>query len=669
MVQDMDAGRRRVVVESISPQVDSGRFAVKRIQGDTVVVEANVFADGHDEVRAFLLFRHQQADQWLQVPLEPLGNDHWRASFVVEQLGTYFYTVCGWIDRFSTWRHDFEKRIAAGSDVSVDLAIGARFVEEAADRAGPGKDGVRLAQLARALVGQQDIAARSRLAVDAELAALMEQYPDLRLATTHEPELRITVDRPLARFSAWYEMFPRSASSVPGKHGTFADCEARLPYVAQMGFDILYFPPIHPIGSAFRKGKNNEPSATPGDVGSPWAIGAADGGHKAVLHDLGTIKDFRRLMAAAKTHGIELALDLAYQCSPDHPYAAEHPEWFLRRPDGTIQYAENPPKKYQDIYPFFFETKAWRALWEELKSVVLFWIGEGVRVFRVDNPHTKPFAFWEWLIDDIRRQYPDVLFLAEAFTRPKIMYRLAKLGFTQSYTYFTWRNTRQELTEYFEELTQPELRDIFRPNLWPNTPDILHEYLQTGGRPAFVTRLILAATLGANFGIYGPAFELCENQPFRPGSEEYLNSEKYELRRWAIDRPDSLQDLIAQLNGIRRANRALQSDANIEFHPVDNAANQLLCYSKRTDDFSNQIIVVANLDARGPQSGMVHLHLDRLNLPEDQPFLMHDLLADKSYTWRGRNGYVELSPGGVPAHVFRVRRLLRNEGGTDIFEP
>lgn len=669
MVQEMDAGRRRVVIEGISPQVDGGRWAVKRIQGDRVVVEANVFGDGHDEVRCVLLWRHQRAEHWSQLPLEPLGNDRWRAGFVVDEIGTYQYTVCGWIDRFSTWRHDFEKRVAAGTDLSVDLAIGARIVEEAADRAGPGADAVRMSELAAFLTGSQEIAGRARVAVDAELAALMDKYPDLRLATTYEPELRLTVDRPLAQSSAWYEMFPRSTSPVAGRHGTFADCEARLPYVAEMGFDILYLPPIHPIGAAFRKGKNNAPTAQPGEVGSPWAIGAREGGHKACHRDLGTIKDFRRLLAAAKSHGIEIALDLAYQCSPDHPYAVEHPEWFLRRPDGTIQYAENPPKKYQDIYPFYFETKAWRPLWEELKSVVLYWIGEGVRIFRVDNPHTKPFPFWEWLIDDIKRQYPDVLFLAEAFTRPKIMYRLAKLGFTQSYTYFSWRNTRQELTEYFQELTQPELRNIFRPNLWPNTPDILPEYLQTGGRAAFVTRLVLAATLGANYGIYGPAFELCEAEPIKPGSEEYLNSEKYELRAWPIDRADSLRGLIGKINRIRRANPALQSDANIEFHPVDNLAQQLLCYSKRTDDFSNRIVVVANLDPHAPQAGMVHLQLDRLGIAPDQPYQMHDLLADKAYVWRGNEAFVQLAADGVPAHIFRVRRWLRNEGGSEVFEP
>jgi starch synthase (maltosyl-transferring) len=669
MVQDMDAGRRRVVIEGITPQVDGGRWAVKRVQGDRIVVEANVFADGHDEVRCVLLYRHQQAEHWSQLPLESLGNDHWRASFTVEELGTYQYTVCGWIDHFSTWRHDFEKRVAAGGDVSVDLAIGARLIEQAADRATPGVDSMRLNELAATLTGKQDISVRSRAAVDAELAALVQKYPDLRLSTTYEPELRLTVDRPLARSSAWYEMFPRSTSPVAGRHGTFADCEARLPYVAEMGFDIVYLPPIHPIGTAFRKGKNNAPAAQPGDVGSPWAIGARDGGHKAIHRDLGTIKDFRRLVVAAKSHSLELALDLAFQCSPDHPYAAEHPEWFLRRPDGTIQYAENPPKKYQDIYPFYFETKAWRPLWEELKSVVMFWIGEGVRIFRVDNPHTKPFSFWEWLIDDVRRQYPDVLFLAEAFTRPKIVYRLAKLGFTQSYTYFTWRNTGQEITEYFTELTQPALRDIFRPNLWPNTPDILSEYLQTGGRAAFVTRLVLAATLGANYGIYGPAFELCESRPIQPGSEEYLHSEKYELRDWAIERPDSLRDLIGKLNRIRRANPALQSDANIEFHLVENAAQQLLCYSKRTDDFGNRIVVVVNLDPHGPQAGMVHLQLDRLGIPPDQPYQMDDLLAGKSYVWRGDQGYVQLAPGAVEAHIFRIHRWLRSEGGNEIFEP
>ncbi len=441
---------------------------------------------------------------------------------------------------------------------------------------------------------------------------------------------------------------------MPGRHGTFADCLNWLPYIAEMGFNVLYFPPVHPIGTAFRKGKNNATTAEPDDVGSPWAIGAADGGHKALHRQLGTIDDFRRLVSAAAAHGMEIALDLAYQCSPDHPYATEHAEWFRRRPDGTIQYAENPPKKYQDIYPFDFETSAWPALWEELKSVVTFWIGEGVKIFRVDNPHTKPLPFWEWLLGEVRRRHPDVLFLAEAFTRPRMMYRLGKLGFSQSYTYFTWRTAKAELAEYFQEVTRPDIRDIFRPNFWPNTPDILHDYLQRGGRPAFVVRAVLAATAAANFGVYGPAFELGEHEPRDPGSEEYLNSEKYELKHWPIDRPDSLRPLLTRLNRIRCENRALQRDENLEIHPVDN--DQLLAYSKRTDDGQNMVVVVVNLDPYHSQAGMVELPLEKLGIGVDQPYAMHDLLADKRYVWRGPRNYVQLTPGEAGAHVFRLER-------------
>ena len=578
----------------------------------------------------------------------------------------YRYTICGWVDHFSTWRHDLEKRVAAGTDVRVDLLIGAKLVAEAADRADRG-DVVALNEAAAAIGAEnRDPAERVRTALEPALNATIEKYPDFRLATTYDHDLRVTVDRQRAQFSAWYEMFPRSASGTPGKHGTFADCQARLPYVAELGFNVLYLPPIHPIGTAFRKGKNNAPTAGPDDVGSPWGIGSGKGGHKAIHPELGTIEDFRRLISAATSHGIELALDIAFQCSPDHPYASEHPEWFRRRPDGTIQYAENPPKKYQDIYPFDFETAAWQSLWEELKSVMMFWIGEGVRIFRVDNPHTKPFPFWEWAIEEVRRRYPDVLFLAEAFTRPKIMYRLAKLGFTQSYTYFTWRNSKQELTEYLEEITKPAIRDIFRPNFWPNTPDILHDYLQKGGRPAFATRIVLAATLTANYGIYGPGYELADNTPREPGSEEYLNSEKYEVRHWDLDRPDSLRGLIAKLNKIRNENPALQSDAFLKFHPADN--DQIICYSKRTADRSNVIVVAVNLDPFRTQSALVDLALAELGIPPDQPFQMHDLLTDKRYTWRGARGFVELAPNVHHGHVFRVRRWIRREFDTEYFE-
>ncbi len=650
---DSDFGRRRVVIEGVRPVVDCGRWPLKRIQGESVAVEADVFADGHEEVRCVLLFRHERAGDWSQAPMEPLGNDLWRGSFSVRELGRYRYVLRGWVDWFQTWRHDLAKRVAAGTDVTVDLLIGAELVAEAAARAS-GVDAARLADYAAKLREDKGPLERAKIADELNLIDLMDRNPDWRFATTLDPPLEVVVDRERARFSAWYEMFPRSASDQTGKHGTFADVQARLPYVAELGFNVLYFPPIHPIGAAFRKGKNNAATAQPGDTGSPWAIGAVDGGHKSVLRELGTLADFRRLMSAAANYGIELALDIAYQCSPDHPYVKEHPQWFRHRPDGTIQYAENPPKKYQDIYPFDFESEDWPALWEELKSVVMFWVEQGVRIFRVDNPHTKAFNFWQWMIADVKREAPEVLFLSEAFTRPKIMYRLAKLGFTQSYTYFTWRTGKHELMEYLEEITRPDIRDFFKPNLWPNTPDILHEYLQSGQRAAFIARVVLAATLCANYGIYGPAYELCVSTPREPHSEEYLNSEKYQLVRWDLDRPESIRGVIAALNKARRENRALQSDANLEFHEVDN--DQLICYSKQTDDHSNVVLAVVNLDPYHSQAGMVELPLERLELPVDRGYEMEDMLTGKRYTWQGRRSFVDLSPQGIPAHVFRVRR-------------
>jgi starch synthase (maltosyl-transferring) len=481
----------------------------------------------------------------------------------------------------------------------------------------------------------------------------MTRYPDRSRATTYEKELRVWVDRAKARFSSWYELFPRSCTMDAQTPGTLRDCARRLQYVAQMGFDVLYLPPIHPIGRVGRKGKNNSLDVTSGDPGSPWAIGSVEGGHKAIHPALGTLEDFRQLRQRAQALGIEIALDLAFQCAPDHPYVKEHEEWFAHRPDGSIQYAENPPKRYEDIYPLDFESADALELCEELKSVVLHWIEQGIRIFRVDNPHTKPFGFWEWLIAEIHRTYPEAIFLAEAFTRPKVMYRLAKLGFTQSYTYFTWKNTKTEITELFEELTQTPVREFFRMNLWPNTPDILNEYLQKGGRPAFITRLILAATLGANYGIYGPAFELFENRSLMPGSEEYLESEKYQIRVWDIDRPDSLKQLIALVNKIRYENPALQSDWSLRFQPVDN--DQLIAYSKTSGDGSNIILVVVNLDPRYTQSGWIHVPLDDFGIGPRQPFEVHDLLADARYTWQGSRNYIELNPAKIPAHIFKMR--------------
>ncbi len=656
-------GKVRVAIEGVKPEIDYGHFPIKRIIGDEVIVEADIFADGHDALSAVLLYRRESDTQWIETPMEFLVNDRWRGSFRVTELGRYYYTIMAWVDRFKSWQQNLAKKAEAGQDVSVDLLVGAQLISEVSQRAS-NPAAQTLQDWADTLRSTRAASpARVQLALSEEVADLMDKHPDRQFATTYPKELAVVVDRDKARFGSWYEMFPRSCAPGPGRHATFKDCEVRLPYVASMGFDVLYFPPIHPIGRTHRKGKNNTPAAGTGAPGTPWAIGAEEGGHKAVHPQLGTLEDFRRLVDKAREHGIEVALDLAFQCSPDHPYVKEHPEWFRFRPDGTVQYAENPPKKYQDIYPLDFEAEHWQELWEELKSIVLFWIEQGIRIFRVDNPHTKPFHFWEWLIAEIKRDQPDVLFLSEAFTRPKVMYQLSKLGFTQSYTYFAWRNTKWEFTQYFTELTKTEVREHFRPNLWPNTPDILTEYLQLGERPAFMARLVLAATLGASYGIYGPAFELCERQPKEPKSEEYLDSEKYEIKHWEIDRPDSLKDFIARVNRIRRENPALQSDWSLRFHSLDN--DQLICYSKHTEDLSNIILVVVNLDYHYTRSGWVEFPLEALGLDQKESYQVHDLLSDARYLWHGSRNYVELNPNICPAHIFRVRQRIRKERNFD----
>ena len=655
-------GRSRVIIEGVKPEIDGGQFAAKRVVGDRVVVEADIFADGHDVLSAALRYRGPSEQAWREVPLSPLVNDRWSSEFIVTEAGNYRFTIEAWIDRFKSWRQSLAKKVEARQDIAVDLLTGAELIELGARRAA-GSAREQLERYAQALRSNHSDAAR--LALDEELAALMETYPERRFSTTYDRELIVAVDREKAGFSSWYEMFPRSCSPEPGLHGTLKACLERLPYVAAMGFDVLYLPPVHPIGRAFRKGKNNTINAAMDDVGSPWAIGAQEGGHKAIHPALGTLEDFRALVAAAKEYSIEIALDIAFQCTPDHPYVRENPVWFRRRPDGTIQYAENPPKQYQDIYPLDFTSDDWEALWQELKSIFVFWCDHGVRIFRVDNPHTKPFPFWEWVIAEIKRDYPDALFLAEAFTRPKVMYRLAKLGFSQSYTYFAWRNTKPELTQYFTEINSGEVADFFRPNLWPNTPDILTEYLQFGGRPAFMARLILAATLGANYGIYGPAFELCENVAREPGSEEYLNSEKYEIKRWELNQPESLKEFIGLVNRIRRDNRALQSDRSLRFHEIDNP--QIICYSKQTEDLSNVIVTVVNLDPHYAQSGWVNLDTGSLGLDPQQPYQVHELLTGARYLWHGAKNFVQLDPRSAPAQIFRLRHRLRREQDFDYF--
>lgn len=658
------AGRSRVMIEGLTPQVDDARYPAKRVVGDTVDVRLRCFTDGHDAISARLLHRPASRESWTEIVLKPMANDWWEASFPVPKMGRYLFTAEAWIDRFATWQRDLKKRVAAQQDVSVDLRVGAEIIREHLSRI-PESERTSVAATAQLLDTPGEPAPRIDAALSPALGELMDRCSDRRYATRYDRELPIEVDRKLAQFSTWYEFFPRSSSPLPGRHGTLADCTARLPYVAEMGFDVLYLPPIHPIGRSFRKGRNNAVSAEAGDVGSPWAIGAAEGGHKAIHPDLGTMDDFRHMVTRAGELGIDIALDIAFQCAPDHPYVAEHPDWFRRRPDGSIQYAENPPKKYQDIYPFDFESDDWKNMWVELRSVLIFWAREGVRVFRVDNPHTKSFAFWEWAIAEVKAEFPDCIFLAEAFTRPAVMYRLAKLGFSQSYTYFTWRNSKPEIRAYFTELTQTPVREFFRPNLWPNTPDILNEYLQFGGRAAFMNRYVLAATLGASCGIYGPTFEQCVGQPRNPGSEEYLDSEKYQIQHWNLDAPHSLRHFIARVNQIRRDNPALHDNRSLRFHPVDN--DQLICYSKWTADGANVVIVVVNLDPHHTQAGWIELPLAELDLDADRPYQAHDLLGDGRFLWQGVRNFVELNPQVVPAHIFRLRKRVRTESQFEYF--
>ena len=655
-----EGGPNRVVVESLTPEVDFGRFPAKHELGDTVVVEADVFADGHDSIAAVVRHRHESTQTWTESPLTALVNDRWRGSFAVTKLGRYHFTVEGWIDPYGTWSKRLAKRVAAKQDLTLEIEIGARLIDAAAERANA-EDATKLKALAAALRKHgRMLPAASREQLD----ALMDRYPDRSLSTAYARELPILVEPQRARFGAWYETFPRSTGKR-GTHGTFRDLEDRLPYISGMGFDVLYLPPIHPIGRSNRKGRNNSVTAKSGEPGSPWAIGSAEGGHKAINPELGTLEDFRRLVRVSSEHGLQVALDIAFQCAPDHPYVKEHPEWFRHRPDGTIQFAENPPKKYEDIVPFDFETASWRELWQELLSVIQFWIEQGVRIFRVDNPHTKPFAFWEWLIESVRKTDPDIIFLSEAFTRPKVMYRLAKLGFSQSYTYFAWRNTAWEIQQYFTEITKPPVVDFMRPNVWPNTPDILNEYLQTGGRNAFAARFLLAATLGASYGIYGPAFELFENRPREVGSEEYLDSEKYQLREWDVNSGESLRELITVINRVRRDNPALQNDRSLRFHPTEN--DQLVAYSKTTDDLGDVVLTVVNVDPRRTQAGMITLPLDELGLPLDKSYQAHEVLTGARYTWSGPRNYVEIDPSSAPGQIFRFRHRVRTEHDFEYF--
>ncbi|MEA2626199.1 MAG: hypothetical protein QOD06_2244 [Candidatus Binatota bacterium] len=643
----------RVEIEGISPELESGRFPVKRVSGDLVEVGADVFKDGHDLLAARVRYRGPGDRTWSFAPMTyEYDSDRWTGSFVVDRIGRWVFSVEAWMDEFATWKDGFRKKLDAGQDVTTELLEGSRMAAAAEHRA-RGAERVRLRELAERIAdGGVPFSERVRTALDSELESLIEQYADLSGATRYDRELGITVDRERARFAAWYEMFPRSQAGVPGRHGTFADAARRLPDLAALGFDVVYLPPIHPIGRTFRKGKNNTLDPTADDVGSPWAIGSEEGGHTAVHPDLGTIDDFDRFVEAAAEHDIDVALDYALQCSPDHPWVKEHPEWFFVRPDGTIKYAENPPKRYQDIYPLNFWCDDWPRLWAACRDVLLFWVEHGVRTFRVDNPHTKPLSFWEWVIREVQADHPDVIFLAEAFTRPKRMKRLAKLGFTQSYTYFTWRNGASEIREYLTELTQTDMRDYFRGNFFVNTPDILHEYLQRGGRPAFRIRLLLGATLSSVYGIYS-GFELCENVPLRAGSEEYLDSEKYEIRVRDWGAPGNLNADLAKINRVRRENRALQLYANLTFHHSEN--EQILFYRKAAP--GNDLLIVVNLNPFAAEATMVHVPLDELGIDREQAYVVEDLLTGTRYTWRGVRNYVRLDPvAEQAAHVLRLVR-------------
>jgi starch synthase (maltosyl-transferring) len=718
--------RQRVVIENLQPAIDGGRFAIKRTPGESVTVTADIFADGHDLLAGVLKFRRRPDrgsdlppspkapprlatarsasdggptnSSWSEIPLAPLDNDSWTASFVVDTVGRYEYTVEAWIDRFGSWLKGLIAKADAGQDVASELLEGAELVQGAVGREslaspdGPTRSAgsrssrarskdekvaatdssdMRLLEIADQLRSDQPQIARVAVARDPALAAMMAARPDRSAATVHEAALQVVVDPAHARFGAWYEMFPRSCTPDPSRSGTFAEAEARLADIAAMGFDIVYLPPVHPIGRAFRKGRNNSLTPEPGDPGSPWAIGGPEGGHTAIEPGLGTIDDFDRFVATANRLGLQVALDIAFQASPDHPWVREHPEWFRHRPDGSIKYAENPPKKYQDIYPLDFESQDWSGLWEELKQVFLFWASHGVTVFRVDNPHTKSLRFWEWCIAEVKRDYPDAIFLSEAFTRPKVMRYLAKSGFTQSYTYFTWRNTAAELREYLTELTTTEAREYLRPNFFANTPDILHEYLQRGGRPAFEVRLVLAATLAASYGIYS-GFELCENVAVRPGSEEYLDSEKYQIKVRDWNAAGNLKELIARVNQIRRDHRALQFNDGLRFHNTDNPA--LLWYSKSAPQGSPaprgssapqatpappavsapRLFIVCNTDPHHMQHGWVEVPVADLGIKPGETYEVVDLLDGSRFRWEGAWNYVRLDPAARMAHIFTI---------------
>ncbi|HYY31288.1 MAG TPA: alpha-1,4-glucan--maltose-1-phosphate maltosyltransferase [Chthoniobacterales bacterium] len=652
-----------VVIENVEPSLDGGRYPIKRVIGQVLKVSADIFKDGHDQLSAVLKWRKVNDPDWYQTPMRQSENDRWEGVCHFIENALHEYTIEAWEDRFKSWQVEYGKKYGAGNtELQTELEEGAILIQQAAGRAGRKQDKERLSVFAKQLKNA-DAHLGAQLAKNPELTGLMAAWPDLVLSTELTPYLKVVVDRPEALFAAWYEFFPRSAEGKPDSGSKFRDCLTRIDDAKAMGFDVIYFPPIHPIGFTKRKGKNNSVTCEPGDPGVPYAIGSQFGGHKAIEPELGTLEDFDWLVGEVHARGMEIALDFAINCSPDHPYVKEHPEWFFHRPDGTIKYAENPPKKYEDVYPLNFYNSDWRNLWEEMKDVILFWVRHGVRIFRVDNPHTKPNAFWEWLISGIQREYPDVIFLSEAFTRPKMMKALAKGGFTQSYTYFTWRTSKWDLTEYLTELTHSEMKFYFRGNFFTNTPDILPFHLQTGGRPAFMMRAVLATTLTTVYGIYS-GFELCENVAI-PGREEYLNCEKYQFKERDWNAPGNIKDYITTLNRIRKTNRALREYENLRFHTIEN--EQILFYSKATEGLDNIILVMVNLDPHNTQSGFAYVPIESFQIDAAEPYQVEDLITGERFTWRGARNFVMLEPNSRPAHIFRVRRLIGTVGAQTIF--
>lgn len=644
-------GKQRVVITNVSPNIEGGAYNAKGAVGEQFLISADIFGDGHDEVAASVFIRSQDTADWQEIPMKFLVNDQWEAYFLPVSTGYYEYRIEAWVDHFTTWSKGLEKKHSAGQDITVELQIGADLLESAAKTAKEDKE--YLAKWAKRFKNTSDIADNFLEATGAQLAKVMFKYRELELVTTYNVTSKIEIERKKAAFSTWYELFPRSASPNPGQHGTFKDVIRLLPRVAKMGFDVLYFPPVHPIGEKNRKGKNNSLVPQTGDPGSPWAIGNRTGGHKDIHPELGTLTDFKKLIAEARALDIEIAMDIAYQCAPDHPYVIEHPQWFKWRPDGTVQYAENPPKRYEDILPFNFETGDWENLWNELKSVIDYWIAAGITIFRIDNPHTKAFRFWQWMIGEVRKVHPEVLFLAEAFTRPRVMERLAKAGFNQSYTYFTWRNKKAELEEYMTELTKTEMRYYFRPNFWPNTPDILPPSLINGGENAHIMRLILAATLSSNYGLYGPVYEFGINQP-HGAKEEYIDNEKYEIKSWDWDAYTRIGEVISRVNRIRKQNPALQSTWNIEFAETSN--ENVICYAKKDGHTGNLIIVAVNLDVYNTQGAHIKIPFKKLGLSSSANLMLHDLLSGEKYHWQSELNYVQLNPYHMPAHIFRVEQ-------------